>query len=66
MKRWINIVAQIALGLGQVANIAAPLLDEHEKAGAAVLIGMLQLVVSVIAHEYNPDGTDARTAYTKD
>lgn len=31
MKRWINVLAQIALGAGQVVAVAAPVMDTEMK-----------------------------------
>lgn len=63
MKRWINVLAQIALGAGQVVAVAAPVMDTEMKVYTATSIAALQLVVSALAHGYNPDGTSAREAY---
>lgn len=63
MKRWINIAAQLTLGAGQIVNMAAPLMSDDSRKVAAVVMAGLQLVISVLAHEFNPDGTDARSAY---
>lgn len=63
MTRWLNVASQIALGAGQIANIALPLLDERAKVLIAIGLGIFQLVISSLAHEFNPDGTSARAPY---
>lgn len=63
MKRWINIAAQLVLGGGQIVNLAAPLMSDDSRKAAAVVMAGLQLVISVIAHECNPDGTAAAVPY---
>ncbi len=60
MKRWINVVAQVVLGAGQVVNILEPVLEAREKIFIAAGLALAQLVVSAIAHGYNPDGSPAK------
>lgn len=65
MKRWLNILLQILGVGGQIGNLIAPLFPTPEgKAGVAAAIGVAQIVVSVIAHNTNPDGTPAEIAWT--
>jgi citrate lyase synthetase len=64
MKRWVNVLSQIALGAAQVFNIFVPILKPNTRIVAAGGMAAAQLVISAIAHEYNPDGTTAKVAYT--
>jgi hypothetical protein len=63
MTRTINLLAQLALGAGQVANILAPAMSEKQKLYTAGGIGAFQLLVSALASSFNPDGTSAKVAY---
>jgi len=65
MKTWFNVVSQIALGAGQVANIVYPALSGKNQVIVGGAIAGVQLVVSAIAHNYNPDGTSVKVAYAK-
>jgi len=65
MTKFINILTQTFLGLGQITNLIYPILGEKQKGYVAVGLGVAQVVVSAVAHAYNPDGTPANVAYTK-
>ena len=64
MKRWANILSQIFLGFGQLVNVIAPILNEHDKVLIGVAIAAVQVIISAVAHGYNVDGTPQECAYT--
>lgn len=63
MKRWFNISAQIVAIVAQATSALTPILSPKGKIISATAIGVLQAIIGVLAHEFNPDGTDARTPY---
>jgi hypothetical protein len=63
MKRWLSTTLQIIGGMGQVVNIVEPIMKQEHKIIIAGCIGFAQLVVGVIAHNSNPDGTPAEVAW---
>ena len=65
MKRWLNITSQIVFGSGQIVNLAFPILDDKQRVFVAVILGMAQLIISALAHEFNPDGSAAAQPYQK-
>lgn len=62
MKRLYNIIAQVILAGGQIVNLLGILWPNH-KEKMAVILGILQVLLSAIAHEYNPDGSRAKESY---
>lgn len=63
MKRWLNIMFQIVGTTAQGFNIAGGFIPPKYQLAIATGIGAAQAVISVIAHNYNPDGTNAVTSY---
>lgn len=62
MKRWQNIALQVAGVIGNATVVGAFVPPQHQQkvfAGIAVV----QALVSIIASNYNPDGTPAKVAY---
>ncbi len=57
MPRWMNVLIQSLAVAGQVANAYGGLLPEKYKVGTGVVLGIGQIVVGTLAHNYNPDGT---------
>lgn len=63
LTRSVNVLSQIVLTLGQLANLFAPILNEKQKLGVGLGIGALQIIISNMAQSVNPDGTPATEAY---
>lgn len=63
MTRWWNVIIQLVLAGGQIVNLLEPVLKPEHKIYAMTAISVMQVVVSIIAHEFNPDGTPAQMAY---
>lgn len=62
MKRWWNIVAQSLAFVLQAVVPSLPLKPEDRMLTHTIVAG-LQGIVAIIAHNYNPDGTDVKCAY---
>ena len=65
MPRWVNIALQVLAVIGQLENGYGELLPGEHRTFIAIALGVGQIIVSAIAHAYNPDGTPAAVAYTK-
>lgn len=64
MSRLFNILSQ-SLSVITASNVAV-FVEDHVLANRIIVgIGIVQAIVSVIAHAYNPDGTKAEAAYIK-
>lgn len=63
MKLSTNVIAQLLATAVQVLNQVTPAVPDKYKYLAAAALGFLQLVIGVIAHNSNPDGTSSLTAY---
>lgn len=65
MKRLTNILIQVLVTITQVANILNPFMSEDMKLVVAVFLAVTQGLTSIIAHEFNPDGTPAQVPWEK-
>ncbi len=63
MKRWFNIVTQIIGTGGQLFNSVGGVIPPKYQAIVATILGVAQGVIGVLAHNFNPDGTSATSAY---
>lgn len=66
MTKSINIILQCALGFGQVVAgpaVAAFMLPEVWATLVHSVLAGLTVVVGILAHTSNPDGTPATTAF---
>lgn len=63
MTRFWNVIIQLVLAGGQIVNLLEPIIKPEHKIYAMTIISVLQVVVSIVAHEFNPDGSSAKTAY---
>jgi len=63
MRLRTNIVIQILMTLMQAYNQISDLLPAKWKDTAALVMGIIQSVVALLAHYSNPDGTPAASAY---
>lgn len=65
MKKWFNFGVQL---VGFTAQVVIPTFVvnpvSYVKWGGAV--AAVQAIVGMVSHYYNPDGTNARTAYTQE
>lgn len=59
MKRWWNIVLQVAATTGQLAQLYHPFIPPQYAIPIQLGVSVLQGTVGVIAHNFNPDGTPA-------
>lgn len=57
MKLSVNVVGQTLLVGAQALNAAAAIMPKNEQFHLAAALGLIQLVLSVLAHYSNPDGT---------
>ncbi len=64
MPRWINIFTQCLLLVCQVVNQFFEILPAKYKTAALVTMAMVQGAVAIIAHSYNPNGTNAALPWT--
>ena len=63
MTRWFNIIAQV-VGTGlQLFNAYGAILPAKYQLLGATILGALQAVIAIVAHNYNPDGTPATVPY---
>jgi hypothetical protein len=58
-----NFIAHAIGIIAQAANALGVILPEEHKVGVAISVGILQGIVSLIAHYSNPDGTAAVEPY---
>lgn len=65
MKRWVNILSQVALGSGQLYTLWEPHIPSDSKVWISSAIVFGQILISAIAHEFNPDGTPSEVSYQK-
>ena len=63
MPRWFNITAQAVGMLFQAFNAYGALLGPKYMLLGATIVGSLQAVIAIVAHNYNPDGTPAALPY---
>lgn len=63
MTRIFNLVFQIVATLGQIFSVVSGMIPGKYQVLVATIIGALQAVVGVVAHNYNPDGTPATQKY---
>lgn len=63
MKRWWNIVFQVAATAGQLAQLYSPFIPPGYAGPVQLGVSILQGTVGVIAHNFNPDGTSAKTPF---
>ncbi len=63
MKRWFNIISQCIGVAAQVLNGVGDIVPVKYQVLAAGIIGTAQGIIAVIAHNFNPDGTSATSAY---
>lgn len=56
-------VAQILLDVMHLVNLVQPSLSGKHQLIAAAVIGILQILVNLLSHWSNPDGTPASVAY---
>jgi hypothetical protein len=64
MPRWINILTQSLLLVCQIINQFFEIIPAKYKTAALIAMAMVQGVVAIIAHSYNPDGTNAALPWT--
>ena len=63
MTRLVTTILQIVAGGGHLVLAAIPgITPEGSKLGHAIL-GVCNIAINVISHNYNPDGTPAKVAY---
>jgi hypothetical protein len=62
MSRILTTSLQIIIGLLNAGNIFLDLFPGQEKQIFGLLM-LMHIVISCIAHNYNPDGSSARVAY---
>ena len=55
-----NILIQVVSTLGQSVNLFTGLVPDKYKPFVMLGFTLVQVVVGVVAHQYNPDGTSAR------
>ena len=63
MNSFWNKFIQTSVTITQVVNITAPIVPDKYKPVAAGVLGILQGITAIVAHNYNPDGTPAKVAY---
>ena len=65
MPRWVNILTQVLLLVAQMSNQFFDVLKLQADYRTAIMLalGFVQALIGIVAHEYNPDGTPAVTAY---
>lgn len=61
--RWLNITLQSIMTAGQVYNQVGGLLPPKYQVATTTILSSAQLVIGVIAHNYNPDGSAATEPY---
>lgn len=64
MKRWWNIAFQVVATAAQVWQITEPTISWEGAQQIGAGIAMAQAIMATVAHNYNPDGTTAKVAYT--
>jgi len=65
MRFGVNMVIQILACAIQAYNQVGDLIPPDRREDVAVVVGILQAVVALLAHYYNPDGTAVATPYVK-
>lgn len=62
MKRWLNFSLQV---LGFTAQVIIPTFVKNPQSQVTLhgAVGLAQLAVGMVAHNYNPDGTPAVLPY---
>jgi hypothetical protein len=63
-RSWHLILQGLALGV-QAGNQYGQFVPDKYKPSVALGVGIGQLILGFIAHNYNPDGTRAEVAYIK-
>jgi small basic protein len=65
MSFFLNILLQLGLMIGQVANQVSTLVPEKWRPLVLAGLAALQAVVGLIAHRHNPDGTKAEEPWSR-
>ena len=65
MTLWMNMVAQAILGAGEILNVVAPFMTEHQKMVVTAILAVCSIVVSRLSHFYNTDGTPQQAPFIK-
>jgi hypothetical protein len=63
MPRWLSILLQVLGGVVQVGNLVIPMLGTKQKVVVGMGVGSSQVAINTMAHNSNPDGTPAETAW---
>lgn len=63
MKRFWNVMFQVLATGGQILNLYAPFIPVRYQGTAAAVLTAAQGTMAVVAHSFNPDGTNATTPY---
>jgi hypothetical protein len=65
LTRNINIVVQVLAVALQVGNYILPVVPASTKPTISAILGIIQLIIGVVAHGFNPDGSPATLPYAK-
>ena len=63
MPRWLNVLIQVVGIVGQGFNAFGGFVPPKYQVQVAGGIGAAQAAVGVLAHSFNPDGTNASVGY---
>jgi hypothetical protein len=65
MKTWMNIVFQVCSFLISATTLITNAVPEKYKSVVVLVVSLAQAFVAWYAHQVNPDGSPATTAYQK-